>query len=549
MKNIHRAPALLLALLYLLSLLAPAALAAGEAGTVSLRTAEDLETLARNCSLDTWSQGKTVVLEQDIDLTGQAFTPIPTFGGTFLGQGHTISGVSLTGSGSTQGFFRYLQPGALVQDLNVAGALAPSGQRNTLGGLAGSNRGTLTGCSFSGTVQGGNQVGGVAGCNETEGQIINCSFSGSVTGEHAVGGIVGENRGSAVQCENSGCVNTTQTDPEVSRDSLNLDQLNAAENLPACLCAALPLPAMALGFLLRTLLTGGAQFGYANASSVYDTMANMRDWTGKLASLLTEYFGLFDIRFTDNASLIDPLQLPALLRVLIAGALLLTLPALAVFYRKCGARLARLFWATAAVCGVTLFLWFFGTISNAGWRLIPMVFSQLLLFSCAAVYACKSVSLRRFGALLCAGLALFGCVSFSSLLSMERTTAPAGKYQGLYDAVHGKGLRYGYGSFWVANALFVLSGGEVQTHNTGVSETGELVLEQYQQFPRDSAAYEQQDGSFLILLAADVGRFEKSETYRALAPYLTGTQTDAGLVWGSRIYFYSCDIAPYLAEG
>ena len=137
MKNIHRAPALLLALLCLLSLLAPAALAAGEAGTVSLRTAEDLETLARNCSLDTWSQGKTVVLEQDIDLTGRAFTPIPTFGGTFLGQGHTISGVSLTGSGSTQGFFRYLQPGALVQDLNVAGALAPSGQRNTLGGLAG----------------------------------------------------------------------------------------------------------------------------------------------------------------------------------------------------------------------------------------------------------------------------------------------------------------------------------------------------------------------------------------------------------------------------
>lgn len=320
-------------------------------------------------------------------------------------------------------------------------------------------------------------------------------------------------------------------------------------NLPACLCAALPLPAMALGFLLRTLLTGGAQFGYANASSVYDTMANMRDWTGKLASLLTEYFGLFDIRFTDNASLTDPLQLPALLRVLIAGALLLTLPALAVFYRKCGARLVRLFWATAAVCGVTLFLWFFGTISNAGWRLIPMVFSQFLLFSCAAVYACKSVSLRRFGALLCAGLALFGCVSFSSLLSMERTTAPAGKYQGLYDAVHGKGLRYGYGSFWVANALFVLSGGEVQTHNTGVSETGELVLEQYQQFPRDSAAYEQQDGSFLILLAADVGRFEKSETYRALAPYLTGTQTDAGLAWGCRIYFYSCDIAPYLAEG
>lgn len=325
-------------------------------------------------------------------------------------------------------------------------------------------------------------------------------------------------------------------------------RLFSPDNLPACLCGALPLPAMALGFLLRTLLTGGKQFGYANASSVYDTAANMQDWVGKLTTLLTEYFGLFDIRFTDNASLTDITQLPALLRVLIAGALLLILPASAFFYRKFDARLRRLFWAVAAVCGVTVFLWFFGTISNAGWRLIPMAFSLLLLFVCAAAYACKSVSLRRFGALLCAGLVLFGCVSFSSLFSMERTFAPAGKYQGLYDAVHGKGLRYGYGSFWVANALFVLSDGEVQTHNTGVSESGALVLEQYQQFPRDSAAYEQQDGSFLILLAADVARFESGGTYRALAPYLTGAQTDTGLSWGCKLYFYSCDIAPYFAE-
>ena len=234
MKNIHRAWALLLAALCLLSLLSPAALAAGESGSVHLRTAEDLETLARNCSLDTWSQGKTVILEQDIDLTGRTFSPIPTFGGTFLGQGHTISGVSLTGSGNTQGFFRYLQPGALVQDLNVSGTLSPSGLGDTLGGLAGNNQGTLTGCSFSGTIQGQTQAGGLVGLNEAQGRIINCSFSGSVTGEHSVGGVVGENRGSVIQCENLGSVNTTQQDSEAALEDLNLEQLNSTENLPVC---------------------------------------------------------------------------------------------------------------------------------------------------------------------------------------------------------------------------------------------------------------------------------------------------------------------------
>ena len=174
-------------------------------------------------------------------------------------------------------------------------------------------------------------------------------------------------------------------------------RLFSPENLPACLCAALPLPAMALGFLLRTLLTGGAQFGYANASSVYDTMANMRDWTGKLASLLTEYFVLFDIRFTDNASLTDPLQLPALLRVLIAGAILLTLPALAVFYRKCGARLARLFWATAAVQSwkkyrtLKTILWEVWEVPTSAFRKKkPDTCSRVMsILTCAAICLCR----------------------------------------------------------------------------------------------------------------------------------------------------------------
>lgn len=48
-------------------------------------------------------------------------------------------------------------------------------------------------CSFSGTVSGLDSIGGIAGINEAQGEIINCAFSGSVTGEHYVGGIAGQN--------------------------------------------------------------------------------------------------------------------------------------------------------------------------------------------------------------------------------------------------------------------------------------------------------------------------------------------------------------------
>lgn len=134
--------------------------------------------------MDSWSQGKTVYLEADIDLTGVDFTSIPTFGGTFQGQGHTISGLSLTGSGNVRGLFRYIQPTGKIYDLAVEGTVDPSGRQNTLGGLAGDNQGLLSGCTFTGTVAGRDSVGGLVGINQAQGQIVGCAFSGTLSGEH-----------------------------------------------------------------------------------------------------------------------------------------------------------------------------------------------------------------------------------------------------------------------------------------------------------------------------------------------------------------------------
>ena len=130
-QKISKFLSLLLAAILLLSLIAPAALAAERSDTVYLRTAEDLAELSRNCTLDSWSQEKTVYLEADIDLTGTDFAPIPTFGGTLEGQGYTISGLSITGSGNVRGLFRYIQPTGAVRDLNVTGSISPTDRFST----------------------------------------------------------------------------------------------------------------------------------------------------------------------------------------------------------------------------------------------------------------------------------------------------------------------------------------------------------------------------------------------------------------------------------
>ena len=128
-KRVDRLFPILLAVWILTSLVLPAW--ATEESTVTISNVADLQRFGKNCALDTWSQGKTVTLTADLDLSGVDFTPIPTFGGTFLGQGHTISGLCLTSAGSTQGLFRYIQPGGLVRDLTVKGTVAPGGTRST----------------------------------------------------------------------------------------------------------------------------------------------------------------------------------------------------------------------------------------------------------------------------------------------------------------------------------------------------------------------------------------------------------------------------------
>ena len=301
-RKISKLLSLLLAAVLLLSLAAPAALAAGSADVVYLRTAEDLAELSKNCILDSWSQGKTVYLEADIDLTGTDFAPIPTFGGTFEGQGHTISGLSLTGSGNVRGLFRYIQPSGAVRDLSVEGWIDPTDRKNTLGGIAGSNQGLLSNCSFHGTVRGADYIGGLVGTNESTGQIINCTFSGAVTGEHYVGGIAGQNGGSIIRCANSGSINTTEVDAELNLDNLNQEQLNAAENVPVCTDIG-GITGFSSGILQSCVNTGavgyahvgyniggiaGRQSGYLNGCTNSGTILGRKDVGGIAGQLVPE---------------------------------------------------------------------------------------------------------------------------------------------------------------------------------------------------------------------------------------------------------------------
>ena len=96
---------------------------------ITIKTTEDYIDLTNKCKTDSWSRGKTVELADNLDLSNINFVPIPIFSGHFNGNGYTISGVNIVNKGSHQGLFRYIQNGAVVENLNVKGIVTPSGKR------------------------------------------------------------------------------------------------------------------------------------------------------------------------------------------------------------------------------------------------------------------------------------------------------------------------------------------------------------------------------------------------------------------------------------
>ena len=206
---------------------------AGEEETAALviSTADQLLAFAENCRLDSYSQGLSVRLDADLDLTGVDWEGIPVFCGDFDGGGHTITGLSVTGDGLQKGLFRTLTETARVHDLNLQGTVAPQGSRSQVGGIAGVSAGQITDCTFEGTVSGVDAVGGIVGCSQVTGLVENCRVSGSVSGSHFVGGVTGVNTGVVRSCTNEAAVNTTEQQNQVALSDVTLETLTGAESL------------------------------------------------------------------------------------------------------------------------------------------------------------------------------------------------------------------------------------------------------------------------------------------------------------------------------
>lgn len=201
-------------------------------------TAEGLKKWAEGIQNGTISLNAKCLLFDDIDFSGsEAWTPVGSsdngFTGTFDGQGHTISNMTIAGN-QYAGMFAYINGGQVqnVEFKNIEILQNPNNQyvgvvagynngtishcqitdgtayiNNTdgsIGGIAGQNDGTISCCEVVDCILNGNKnsayVGGIAGLNSVEGQIEACSFTDIIYAATNGGGIVGQNDGDIRAC-------------------------------------------------------------------------------------------------------------------------------------------------------------------------------------------------------------------------------------------------------------------------------------------------------------------------------------------------------------
>ena len=171
-------------------------------GNYTVTSAEGLKNIAKLVN-EEWKSDINITLTADINLSGIDWTPIGIdynhqYTGTFDGGGHTITGLTVTGSYKYAGLFGDIDENGTVKNVVLEDVqITSDNSSGSVGGVAGNSWGTIENCSVSGSVSGNNGLaGGVVGF-QVGGSLTGCSSSATVKGVTYAGGIAGYTNGGA----------------------------------------------------------------------------------------------------------------------------------------------------------------------------------------------------------------------------------------------------------------------------------------------------------------------------------------------------------------
>ena len=288
------------------------------------------------------------------------------------------------------------------------------------------------------------------------------------------------------------------------------------KNSKSYFAAALIIVGTAIGFLVLSALTkaGNIHSDYENSYSLW---SDLSAWWNNASRFFERWFSLFGIEIK-MSRLFTKESFLAMIKLLFAAVILVCPWLLLASWRKIRDRYTKIVLLSHVIvtCAI-LFGFICGVLSDAAWRLTPLVASSTvatLLYLRYLISACGIVG-KRIGVLVALVLTVGSLMTVKTIASMPVNYGRDDSIYEVLDALEQRGLDYGYATFWNASRTTLLSDGKVRVRNVNVLQNG-ISPNRYQS---SEAWYKDQEGQesyFLMLTDAEYATFKASAYYGRL---------------------------------
>ena len=225
-------------------------------------------------------------------------------------------------------------------------------------------------------------------------------------------------------------------------------------------CALMGIGAV-IGTVILDRLTNGGEIaaGYANR---YSSWSAMSAWVGNFEKFPQGWFSLFGVSVEKGEILFSGKSISVLLMLLCAVVLFVCPFVLLGFYKRINKYERMIAWSHIVVLGVTMVGYVCGGLSNANWRLTPLLGSSIIATMALAGHLCSiKLAPRRVGALLAVFLFAISVFNANTIFSMDRNFGKDDPLQKVADTLEERGYTRGYATFWNASEVTLRSNSAV----------------------------------------------------------------------------------------
>lgn len=226
-----------------------------------------------------------------------------------------------------------------------------------------------------------------------------------------------------------------------------------------------------IGILLGKIVNGNIIAGYQNG---YSTFSNQDEWLDNFLSIVPQWFKLFGIEADDGIMLYSSEGIIILLKA-VCSLIILGVPVVMMFmYKRFEATAYRLMILTHGfMTGLILSGWIFGSLNTACWRLSPIIGTSVILCVMFARWIYANKIGKRISAVIIVPLAVLILISAMDIVKINNTQSVSNKnLEELISVLDENNLHYGYGTFWNANSITLLSDNDIKVRCIAVDDEG-----------------------------------------------------------------------------